>query len=201
MNFIPAEVDFFESPGGCNAVFRLKSPESVQGLAIEAVIHDTRGDVLSFVRYGGHGHEIIYTANISLSLSRLLLTQDTMSVEAVYGSDVLHCQVLPLLRMTSSVAFTASEVEERGKTMASITEVNFGTPAERQRVKLANALVDIANHIRLGELEFEPRGFVMLLQSDQNPAQFEVLNMGIPTGTDMERAAIAIRSRIHKKIE
>lgn len=84
--------------------------------------------------------------------------------------------------------------------MGDITIVDFGTPAERQRAKLADSLEAIAGNIRRGECEFEPRGFVLLLQSDLNPAQFEALNVGIPTTLDMERAALAIRSRIPKQI-
>ncbi|GGC25405.1 hypothetical protein GCM10011572_53500 [Pseudoduganella buxea] len=84
--------------------------------------------------------------------------------------------------------------------MGDITTVDFGTAAERQRAKLADSLEAIAGHIRRGELQFEPRGFVLLLQSEQNPAQFEVLNVGIPTTTDLERAAIAIRTRTHQRI-
>ena len=84
--------------------------------------------------------------------------------------------------------------------MAEVTQVDFGNPADRQRAKLADSLETIAGHIRRDELEFDPSGFVLLLQSDLNPAQFEVLNVGIPTGLDMERAALAIRSRIQKSL-
>ena len=84
--------------------------------------------------------------------------------------------------------------------MSNVTTIDFGTAAERQRAKLADSLETIGQHIRRGELEFEPQGFVLLLQSEQNPAQFEVLNVGIPTTVDMERAALAIRSRMHKRL-
>jgi len=84
--------------------------------------------------------------------------------------------------------------------MAKVTQIDFGSPGDRQRAKLADSLETIAEHIRRGKLEFAPRGFVLLLQSDLNPAQFEVLNVGMPTGLDMARAAIAIRSRIQKSV-
>lgn len=84
--------------------------------------------------------------------------------------------------------------------MGEVTSVDFGTAAERQRAKLADSLELIAGHIRRNELEFEPCGFVLLLQSDLNSAQWEVLNVGIPTTLDMERASLAIRSRIPKTL-
>lgn len=84
--------------------------------------------------------------------------------------------------------------------MSEVITADFGSVADRQRAKLADSLEAIAGHIRRGEVEFEPRGYVLLLQSDLNPAQFEVLNVGIPTTVDMERAALAIRSRMHKRL-
>lgn len=83
--------------------------------------------------------------------------------------------------------------------MNKVAKVDFGSPAERQRAKLADSLEAIAGHIRRNELEYEPHGFILLLQSEQNPAHFEALNVGIPTTLDMERAAVAIRGRIAER--
>jgi hypothetical protein len=80
--------------------------------------------------------------------------------------------------------------------MSNVLPVNFGVAADRRRAEIADALADIAEHIRAGELEFQPCGWVLLLQSDDNAARYEVLNKGIATKDDMERALAAMRRHI-----
>ena len=80
--------------------------------------------------------------------------------------------------------------------MTNVLPVNFGAAAERRRAEIADALADIAEHIRAGELEFQPHGWVLLLQSDDNSARYEVLNKGIRTKDDMEFALRALRRHI-----
>jgi hypothetical protein len=65
-----------------------------------------------------------------------------------------------------------------------------------RRAELADALVEIAEHIRAGQLEHQPHGWVLLLHSDENPRRFEVLNKGIRTKDDMESATRAMRHHI-----
>ena len=71
--------------------------------------------------------------------------------------------------------------------MSTVTAVNFGTPEERQRTKLADALEQIAAHIRSGAMEYEPTGFVLALRSQANPHKFEILNVGV-TADDIKSA-------------
>ena len=79
---------------------------------------------------------------------------------------------------------------------AVIKRVNFGSAAGRRRAEIADALTEVAEHIRAGELECQPHGWVLLLQSEDNPARYEVLNKGIATKDDMERALAAMRRHI-----
>lgn len=83
--------------------------------------------------------------------------------------------------------------------MGDVKIVDFGSPAARERARLADKLEKIAGHIRRNEVEYEPHGFILMLLSNQNPAQWEALNVGVPTTMDVERAAAAIRSRIPRQ--
>lgn len=84
--------------------------------------------------------------------------------------------------------------------MGDVTTIDFGSAADRQRSKLADKLEAIAGHIRRNEVKYEPHGFILMLLSDQNPAQWEALNVGVPTSLDMERAAVAIQARIQRPV-
>lgn len=77
-----------------------------------------------------------------------------------------------------------------------VVPVNFGSAADMRRAELADALSEIAEHIRAGELEHQPHGWVLLLHSDANPRRFEVLNKGIRNKQDMEHATRAMRHHI-----
>lgn len=79
--------------------------------------------------------------------------------------------------------------------MAEIIRPNFGSPAQLQRAKLADALQAIAEHIRANELQYDPHGFLLVLESDLNPRQCEVLHVGIQTVGAMERIAFSVKSR------
>jgi hypothetical protein len=109
-------------------------------------------------------------------------------------------QILAMPRQELRYRFGPTTTNEGIDHMGELKTVDFGTTAERHRAKLADSLEEIAGHIRRGELEFDPQGFILMLQSDQHPAMWEVLNLGIPTTIDMERAAIAIRTRTHKRL-
>ena len=77
--------------------------------------------------------------------------------------------------------------------MSNVAHVHFGSAADLRRAELADTMVEIAEHIRAGELEHQPHGWVLLLHSDDNPRRFEVLNKGIRTKDDMESATRAMR--------
>ena len=80
--------------------------------------------------------------------------------------------------------------------MGDVKIVNFGTPAARQRAKLADHLERTANYIRTGQMEFEPSGYILLLQSETNPERFEMLHVGISKIADMEQANVVLRKCI-----
>ena len=80
--------------------------------------------------------------------------------------------------------------------MTNVVPVNFGSAADLRRAELADALLEVARHIKAGELEHQPHGWVLLLHSDDNPSGYEVLNKGIRTKQDMERATVAMRRHI-----
>jgi len=75
----------------------------------------------------------------------------------------------------------------------SVTPVNFGSAADRHRAEIADALAEVARLIRENQLEDQPHGWVLLLHSDSG---YEVLNKGIRTKDDLERAASAIRRHV-----
>lgn len=77
--------------------------------------------------------------------------------------------------------------------MSTVTVIDFGTLAERRRAELADSLAAIAEHIRRGEIEDDPHGWVLLLHSDKG---YEVLNKGIRTKDDMDAAMRAMRVHI-----
>jgi hypothetical protein len=74
-----------------------------------------------------------------------------------------------------------------------VTPVNFGSAAERHRAEIADALAEVARLIRENQLEDQPHGWVLLLHSD---AGYEVLNKGIRTKEELDRATLAIRRHI-----
>lgn len=80
--------------------------------------------------------------------------------------------------------------------MSNVTKIDFGSLAERKRAELADALSAIAEHVRSGNVEYEPHGWVLLLHSDTNPSRFEVLNKGIRTKDDMHAAQRAMLRHI-----
>ncbi len=77
--------------------------------------------------------------------------------------------------------------------MPRVIPLNFGSAADRRRAEIADALTEVARLIRANELEDQPHGWVLLLNSD---AGYEVLNKGIATKHDMERAVAAMRRHI-----
>lgn len=85
---------------------------------------------------------------------------------------------------------------KQDQTSQNVRRVHFGSAADRRRAELADSLALIAEHIRSGELEWPPHGWVLLLQSEANPARFEVLNKSIATKADMEQALSALRRHI-----
>ena len=76
---------------------------------------------------------------------------------------------------------------------SSVVPVNFGSAADRHRAEIADALAEVARLIRENQLEDQPHGWVLLLHSD---AGYEVLNKGIRTKDDLDRATVAIRRHI-----
>jgi len=74
-----------------------------------------------------------------------------------------------------------------------VTPVNFGSAADRRRAEIADALAEVARLIRENQLKDQPYGWVLLLHSD---AGYEVLNKGIRTKDDLERATSAIRRHV-----
>lgn len=97
----------------------------------------------------------------------------------------------------AKAAFNAAFGDAKGDAGRGVVKiVNFGSLADRKRAELADALAAVAEHIRRGELEHDPHGWVLLLHSDENPGQFEVLNMGIRTKDDMDAATRAMRRHI-----
>lgn len=72
-----------------------------------------------------------------------------------------------------------------------VKQVYFGSASDRARAKMADALETIAGHIRRGEVERDPQGFVLVLMSNVASGS-EVLHINMTEGA-MSRASLAVK--------
>lgn len=76
--------------------------------------------------------------------------------------------------------------------MSNVIHVHFGAKGTADRIRIADWFAELSVHIRNGELEFEPEGFVLLLSSSKHPAGFDVYHSRLRNAKVLRNAAATL---------